>query len=122
MPRILQRRMLLLLGVLSLCLLALPQAALGCEICKYTFFLGYSPCRAVTQDEVGSTICRDYYDAIAGFSCEESGTFCQNIIVGGGGGPGGSGGTGSGSSCQTSGACPAQCFSCSSGGGGKPAV
>jgi hypothetical protein len=110
----------LVLGALGLFFWALPQPAAGCEICKYTFFLGYSPCRAVTKNEVGSTICTNNYDPIGGFSCEESGTFCSSISADGGGGTGGSG-SGDGGSCQTSGFCPAACFSCS-GSGGRPAV
>jgi hypothetical protein len=120
MPRFPRRRRLLLLAILGLSSLALPQKVLGCEICKYYFFLGYSPCRTVTESEVGSTICTDHYDPIGGFSCDESGYFCQNITAGGGGGAGGGGTGGGGSTCQTSGACPAECFSCS--GGGRPAV
>jgi hypothetical protein len=121
MAKIIPFRSALILGALGLFFWALPQPAAGCEICKYTFFLGYSPCRAVTDTEVGSTICQDYYDPIGGFSCEESGTYCSVIGAdGGGGGTGGSGG-GDGGSCQTSGFCPASCFSCS-GSGGRPAV
>lgn len=114
----------LLFSILSLLFWTLPKPAAGYEICKYIFFLGYAPCRPVTQNEVGSTICTDQYDPFAGFSCVESGTFCSSIDAGGGGGgTGGTGGTGGGSgSCQTSDFCPAQCFSCSSGGGGRPAV
>lgn len=117
-----QARLLLLLSVLSFWLWALPQPAAGCEICKINLFLGFIPCRPVTQTEVGSTICEDKYDIFGGFSCEERGTFCSSINVGGGGGGGGTGGTGGNSNtCQTSGYCPAECFSCR-GGGGRPAV
>jgi hypothetical protein len=113
-------RPVLLFSILGLLFWTLPQPAMGCEVCKHIFFLGYAPCRPVAPDEVGSTVCTDQYDPYAGFSCVESGTFCSSIVVGGGGG--GTGGTGgSGGSCQTSGLCPAQCFSCS-GGGGRPAV
>jgi hypothetical protein len=112
-------RFLLLFTVLGILLWTVPQPAAGCEICKYHFFFGFAPCQPVAEDEVGSTICKDQYDPIGGFSCEESGTFCSGITVGGGGGTGGSGsGGGDGGSCQTTGFCPASCFSCSS--GGKP--
>lgn len=115
-------RPVLLFSILGLLFWTLPRPAAGCEICKYIFFLGYAPCRPVTQNEVGSTICTDQYDPIGGFSCEESGTYCSSIDAGGGG-TGGTGGTGSsGGSCQTSGFCPAQCFSCSGSGGGRPAI
>jgi hypothetical protein len=97
-----------------------PRPASACELCKYNIFLGYSPCRPVGPDEVGSTVCTDSYDPLGGFSCEESGTFCSSITAGGGGGAGGAGGDGS--ACHTSGFCPAQCFSCSGGGGGRPAI
>jgi hypothetical protein len=113
--------LLLPLAILGLFFWTLPQPAAGCEICKPNFFLGFVPCRAVAEDEVGATVCQDQYDPIGGFTCEESGTFCTGITVSGGGG-GGNGGSGGGSgSCQTSGFCPAFCFSCG-GGGGRPAV
>lgn len=119
MPRFPRRRYLLLLAMLGLSTFALPQVTFGCEICEYHFFLGFSPCRPVTESEVGSTTCTNISD-LGGFSCRESGSFCQNITIGGGGGPGGGGSAGGSNACQTSGACPAECFSCS--GGGRPAV
>lgn len=119
------RKLILSRSVLVLCALGLfwvlPQPARGCEICEYKFFLGFH-CRPVTDTEVGSTNCQLYYSPFGGTTCEESGTYCSVIGAGGGGGggTGGSGG-GDGGSCQTTGACPASCFSCS-GGGGRPAV
>lgn len=50
--------------------------------------------------------------------CWTNGQACTN--GGGGGGGGGTGGGGS-NTCTTTGFCPAQCFSCS-GGGGRPAI
>lgn len=114
-------RLLLLLTVFGFLFWTPPRPAAGCEICKVNLFLGPAPCRSVTEDEVGSTICQDQYDPIGGFTCEESGTFCSGITVGGGGGRAGGGGGTGGNPCQTSSFCPASCFSCS-GGGGRPAV
>ena len=48
--------------------------------------------------------------------CYESGSACYGITVGGGGGGGGTGG-GGGGCASTGGFCPAECFSCSGGGG-----
>jgi hypothetical protein len=98
----------------------LPQPAVSCEICQYKFFLGFS-CHPVTQNEVGSTICQLEYSPFGGTTCTESGNFCSGITVGGGDGSGSGGGDGG--TCQTSGGfCPAACFSCTGGGGGRPAV
>ena len=52
-----------------------------------------------------------------GPACYTNNDPCHNVDVGGGGG----GGSSSSPTCQTSGFCPAECFSCS-GGGGRPAV
>lgn len=102
-----------LLGVFVLMLL-LSREAQACEICKYVFFFGYQPCRAVSGDEVGATTCTNLYDVWSGFSCQESGTYCSNITVGGGGSGGGSGG-GWGGGCSSNGFCPAECFTCTGG-------
>jgi hypothetical protein len=121
MSKILRPRLALFCAFILLTLI-LPQAAQACEICIYRFFLGFSPCRPVTQSEVGSTNCTDEYHPIGGFTCSESGTFCSAIDADGGGGSGGGGGWGGGGSpCNTSGFCPAECFSCDSG-GGRPAI
>jgi hypothetical protein len=122
MREIARIRFLLPFTILGLLFWTLPRPAAGCEICKANLFLGFVPCRSVTEDEVGSTICQDQYDPIGGSTCEESGTFCSGITVGGGGGgAGGTGGAG-GNPCQTSSFCPASCFSCGGGGGRRPAV
>jgi|SRR5215203_4112053 len=109
---------LFLLVVLFAASFLLPQETKACEICNYNLFLGYIPCRPVNQDEVGATSCTNLYDAWSGFSCQESGTFCSGINVGGGGGSGGGsgGGWGGGGGCGGGGFCPAQCFSCGGGG------
>lgn len=121
MSEILRTR-LALFCALTLLFLTLPQAALACEICVYHPFLGFSPCRPVTQSEVGSTNCTNDYHPIGGFTCSESGTFCSTVDAGGGGTGGGGGGWGGGSNpCRTTGFCPPECFSCE-GGGGRPAV
>lgn len=110
-------RLVLLLAITALSFLP-SQEASACEICKYAFFLGYVPCRPVTGEEVGATICTGSYSAWTGYSCQESGTFCSNISVGGGGGSGGGsgGGGGGGGGCTGGGFCPAECFSCNGGG------
>src|SRR4051794_27741089 len=118
MHKVFPIRLLLLFAAVGFFSLTAPRVAQGCEICKHYFFLGYVPCAPVKENEVGATACTDYYDLFAGFYCEESGNFCTSITVGGGGGGNGGGGS-TGGTCQTSGYCPAECFSCSS---GKPAV
>jgi hypothetical protein len=112
------RLLLMVVAILGCGFWTLPSPASACEICEYVFLLGYAPCKPVGPDDVGSTICTDHYDPISGFSCQESGDYCSNITIGGGGGTGGGS---DGGSCQTAGFCPAQCFSCG-GGGGRPAV
>lgn len=112
-----------LLTMLSTPGLATAQAV-NCEICKYTFFLGYSPCHTPAENESGTTICKDVYTVLDGFHCEEDGNACGVITVhgGGSGGSGGGGSAGGTDPCATTGFCPAECFSCGGGGGGRPAV
>jgi hypothetical protein len=103
-----------LLGVLVLLFLTLPKPVSGCEICKFNFFFGYSPCQPVASEETGSTICIDSWEPVTQFfSCEESGTFCSWVNGGGGGNPPGGGGGGGSNICITPRFCPAECFSCS---------
>jgi hypothetical protein len=113
-------RLLLLVAALGLGSLILPRPVSACEVCKYTFGLGYAPCRPVGDGEVGTTICTNSYDPFGGFSCDQGGDYCSAITVTPGGG-GAAGGGNDGGACRTSGFCPSQCFSCS-GGGGRPAV
>jgi hypothetical protein len=96
----------------------------GCYTCEYRGIVGIGEtCRQVAPDSWGDGwIC--YEDNSmpwpAGPECWTNGQACYNIVTGGNGGSGG-GGTGGGQTCQTSGFCPAECFSCG-GGPGRPAV
>lgn len=75
----------------------------------------------------GSHYCEGAYEGagwrctetdIQGFTvCSITGGACLNPDYGGGGG---GGGTGGGGNCNTSGFCPAECFSC--GGSGRPRI
>ncbi len=110
-------RLFLLAAVFALSFL-FPQETKACEICKLNFFLGYIPCRPVTAEETGATICTGTYDPWSGYLCFESGNYCSNITVGGGGGSGGGGGGGwgGGGGCGGGGFCPSECFTCGGGG------
>lgn len=110
----------------SLTVLMLPDLVQACEVCYWTWLNpGRSYCRPVHDTETGTTGCDTFIDNLGDSFCTEGGSYCSVITVtaGGGGGGGTSGGTGS-NPCQTSGFCPAQCFSCSGGlgDGGRPAV
>jgi hypothetical protein len=110
-------------GIITLCLLGalfLPNSAGACEECHTPWFTPWNSwCRPVSGDEVGVTLCKDETTLI-NTTCQEYGNACQVItVIGGGGGDGTGGGSGGGSNpCQTSGFCPAECFSCGGGGGG----
>jgi hypothetical protein len=110
-------------------LLAIPRVAnadvsYGCFVCKYTAPVGLGAhCHQVGPGENGDGWkCTEITDLPwpNGPECYVDGGACYNSAAGGGGGP--SGGGGGGTTCQVSGFCPAECFSCGSGGGGKPAV
>lgn len=125
MKRALGKHLLLLASVAALGFLVAPaKATAACEKCvdRWQVILsgGQSWCVPVKEDETGATLCTDGVTAIGGSWCSESGTFCNSITVGGGGGGGTVGGGGS-NSCQTTGYCPPECFSCS-GSGGRPAT
>lgn len=93
--------------------------ARACEDCYWHWLNpSRSYCRPVNEGEVGVTNCVDYVDIYNDSYCTESGTYCSQITAGGGSGGSGSGG-GDGDACQTDGFCPAECFSCSGGGGGR---
>jgi hypothetical protein len=106
-----------------------PEVVDACQICVRSNWL--TPwnrlCRPVEDRESGTTTCETKIEPASGLIyCHEGGDFCAVIDVFGGGGTGG-GGTGGGGTnpCQTTGFCPAECFSCSgggSGGGTLPAV
>ena len=101
------------------------QEAEACESCKRTSWL--TPwnylCKATGDRETGVTLCTDEYEPLTNTTyCNESGDFCTVVDAeGGGGSGGGSGGGDTSNPCLTTGFCPAECFSCS-GGGGRPAV
>ena len=113
-------RITLLAGITVFAFLMIPGELLACEICTNPVFTdGMSWCRPVRQEETGYTICRDEVTVLGTYCMEESGIFCSVVDAGGGGGGSNAGGGGT-NPCQTSGFCPAQCFSCS--GWGRPAV
>jgi len=99
--------------------LASSSKLLACETCHTTLGF-YGHCTAVADGETGYTEC---YTVISldGTSCLFAGDFCSSITVSGGGGGGETGGGGGGSTCQGGSFCPAECFSCGSGSGGRPA-
>lgn len=128
MKRALGKHLLLLASVAALGFLAVPaKAAAQCEKCasrwESIFSGGQSWCKPVLSEETGVTRCDSGVTVIGGAWCREEGTYCTAITVDGGGGGGGGGDTGGGggSSCQTTGFCPPECFSCS-GSGGRPAT
>ena len=119
------------LGLVALGLLLFTLGA-GHAVASTTYY-GCLRCRNITPTGMGATcqgvgpleggdgwICHEdntlpWPD---GPSCWVAGGLCTN---GGDGGGLGGGGLGSGgSACQTSGFCPAECFSCR--GGGRPAI
>jgi len=121
MQRLLCLRRSFLFAILVVFPLLLPAGAAGCEYCYSTWLNPTrSYCKPVAEFQTGVTNCQTFVDNLGGSSCTESGTYCTDITVGGGDGSGGGSGGGSGS-CQYTGFCPAECFSCS-GSGGRPAI
>lgn len=95
----------------------LPLAASACQECFAHFDDEW--CQPVRQGDTGYTIC--FSPEEASCCCSVAGNFCADITVNGGGN--GSGGSGGSNVCETTGFCPAECFSCAGGsGGGRPAV
>lgn len=94
----------------------------GCFYCKPVAPTGLgATCKQVGDGQNGDGWqCRETADLPwpDGPLCTVSGGPCYNVDVSGGGGSAGGGGS---SSCQTMGFCPAECFSCGGGGGGRPA-
>lgn len=100
-------------AALFLIALAVPVPAKACYDCDINL-AGREICRLVFDGETGQLNC-----VIQSNQCSLSGTFCSIINVGGGGG---GGTTGGGGGCTTTnGSCPAECFSCT-GGGGRPRI
>lgn len=92
----------------------------GCGVCQLceeeqAITLSRDFCR-LARDESGYMCCREESFGLETF-CVQSGSACYGIEVDGGGGGSGGGGGGGGCSYQ-GGWCPAECFSCSGGGGG----
>ena len=92
----------------------------GCMKCKYSSLVGIGAyCVSVGHEQYGQgTQCDETNTGLPWpneTTCSISGSPCYNVVVTDGGGGGG------GSACGTTGFCPAECFSCS-GGGGRPAV
>lgn len=119
MPEFSRIHVALLVVIASVVSLMIPgELQAGCERCTNPVFTGgMSWCVEVKQEETGVTLCKDGVDLFGPY-CSEDGIYCSVVDAGGGGGTGsGGGGT---NPCQTSGFCPAQCFSCS--GGGRPAI
>lgn len=100
----------LLLGLVS------TGGASACEKC--VIFLDDEWCRPVSVGESGKTTCSDGLGEEQSCCCSLSGNNCTLDGGGGGGTGGGSGGGGSSNPCETTGYCPAQCFSCGGSGGG----
>lgn len=88
-----------------------------CQVCKegLSITLTRDYCKGANSED-GWMCCREESFGLETF-CYESGSACYGITVGGGGGGGGTGG-GGGGCASTGGFCPAECFSCSGGGGG----
>src|SRR6185436_5514700 len=104
-------RIWLLAGLGILGLLVLPAKGMACEKCATSWNVvlsrGQSWCQAVKDGETGATQCDAGVTWIGGAYCHEGGIYCSTVTAGGGGG--------GGSTCQSSGYCPAECFSCSGG-------
>lgn len=95
----------------------------GCFYCRPVALTGMgATCRQVGDGANGEGWqCTELYDLPwpDGPECYTNNDPCHNVNVNGGGG--GGIGSGSGQACQTTGFCPAECYSCS-GGNGRPAV
>ncbi len=112
-----------LVGLALTVVLALPSPAdAACEVCKRSSgFLGNTSCYPALENEVGVTRCVMHTDSNAwppAVWCTEEGTFCSVTNATGGGASGGGGG-----SCviTVGSGCPAECSSCT-GGGGRPRI
>lgn len=93
----------------------------GCLKCKHNSPVGFGGyCVSVGHEEYGEgTQCNETATGLPWpnhTDCTLSGSPCYNVVVT----DGGSGGGGN-NACGTTGFCPAECFSCS-GGGGRPAI
>jgi len=101
-------------AVITAAMLLLPLPAVTCEICDRVSLTRYDfECRLVDEGETGNEICSTHWELL-GTWCETTGPFCESISVIGDGGGGGGGGD---NPCDTTGYCPAECFSCNTGGG-----
>lgn len=100
----------------TLFVLLTPQPAGACEKCHE--FWGDETCVPAGPGDSGYTVCTTPEEASC--CCTFSGSACTGS-GGGSGGGGGGGWGGGGNQCQTSGFCPAECFSCG-GSGGRPPI
>lgn len=116
------RKVVVMAGVFFATFFVLPTVTQACQVCFWSILNpSRSYCRAVRDRETGTTICTTYIDNLGGSFCDEGGDYCSVITVDGGGGA--SGGSGGGDDpCQTTGFCPAECFSCAGSGSGGRAV
>lgn len=106
-------KFLLYLAAVVAVLVVAPRRASGCEDCFFNN-QNIATCRPTFDGEMGNTICWSITT-----DCQFDGAACTIITVGGGGSGGGGGG---GGGCSGgAGGCPAECFSCS-GGGGRPRI
>src|SRR5262245_58119867 len=117
--------------ILVLAWMAIPAAAWAevvtgdCWICESPggFNLG-AKCAPALNDGDG-IVCHQYAitdtNGTRDWSCSIDPNPCNRIEVPGGGGSAGGGGTGC-SRDPVTGVCPASCFSCEGGSGGRPAV
>ncbi len=91
-------------------------AQFGCFVCANTGRID-AFCKSAREGD--GWICITLHIADDFNICRFSGGACLNPYFEGGGGAGG--GSGGGGNCHTTGACPAECFTCS-GGGGRPRI
>lgn len=109
--------LLLLLALLPGTASATTRHYEGCFVCDFILPTGsQAECSQVGDGENGTGWQCAETDFPDGPLCTTSGGACYNVSVNGG-----SGGTGGSQTCQTTGFCPAECFSCD-GGRGRPAV
>jgi hypothetical protein len=108
-------RWVVLLGLMLVGAQGVAWAECGtCQVCRIStnLTLARDFC-SLANNEDGSMCCSEQAIGPQTF-CNESGTLCYGVIVGGGGGGGTGGGAGGGCRYQN-GWCPAECWSCNGG-------
>jgi hypothetical protein len=88
-----------------------------CQVCRERTHITIPADYCSPASGENGSLCCSEFNSGAGTYCGEYGSACYGIIIHGGGGSGGSGGGGGGCTYQ-GGWCPAECMSCSGGGGG----